>query len=269
MDIKVIKPREITGKILTLIEESTNEVIIVSPYINISRWTKVKQALTRAKKRGVRIIVYLRGDQANSAYMIEPFADAFYLVDMLHAKLYLNSNSAVFTSMNLVQASDEKSTDLGIYTTDQSILKSFEEFIDTYLHPVAYEPNQQSIQDVQHQQPEISSVDFLTKLGEELQNVSPNGKWTRAKNYWFSGYAAPNGDLMVSENFVWKLHKDQADTASDIEWFTQIINEHFGKEVSITLDNEHVKYTYLDVQIKNGNNIIEIMTELLKILRSK
>lgn len=269
MSIEVVKPREITGKILTLIEESEDEVFIVSPYINISRWTKVKQSMKRVRKRGVKVTVYMREDQAEIASVINPFVDSIYLVERLHAKLYLNSNSAVFTSMNLVQASDEKSTDLGIYTTDQSILKSFVEFIDTYLQPVAYQPKQGSGQDIQYKQPEISSLDFLTKLGEVLQNVSPDGKWTRAKNYWFSGYAAPNGDLMVSENFVWKLHKDQTDTATDIEWFTQIINERFGKEVSISLDNEHAKYTYLDVQIKNGNNIIEIMTELLKILRSK
>lgn len=38
-----INPHEISGKILTLIEEAQEELIIVSPYVKIREWYKVKK----------------------------------------------------------------------------------------------------------------------------------------------------------------------------------------------------------------------------------
>lgn len=267
MSIKVIKPREITGKILTLIEESKDEVTIVSPYINISRWTKVKQALIRAKKRGVRIVIYLRADQANTSPEVEPFADSIHLVDRLHAKLYLNSSSAVFTSMNLVQASDEKSTDLGIFTTENSILNSFVEFINTYLKPLSNQSATQS--NTVDQPPEKIEPVFHSKLGSSLKNASPNSTWTDANSYWFSRDAAPDGDLMVSETFIWKLRKDIKDTSPNSDWFIQVVQEHFGNEVSISVDNEHKKYTYIRAQPEDKTNQIDMMVRLVNLVHSK
>ncbi|WP_409029037.1 hypothetical protein [Gracilimonas sediminicola] len=265
MNIEVIKPREITGKILTLIEESTDEVVLVSPYISISRWTKVKQALIRAKNKGTKIIVFLRQDQEKSIPEIEPYADAVYLVERLHAKLFINSNSAVFTSMNLTQGSDERSTDLGLFTTEPSLLNSLSEFVETYLEPVA-EPIKESseFEDSSFDSPKD---DFLSTLGDALYNMAPKSSWTRAKTYWFSGNAAPKGDLMISDTFVWKLRKDSKDIDEDINWFTQIVQKYFGGQVSTSIKTDHKKFVYVEAFPKDDEDLILNMTELLKIIK--
>lgn len=267
MSIEVIKPREITGKILTLIEETVDEVKIVSPYIDISQWTKVKQALKRAKKRGVQIIVYLREDQASSAWMIEPFADSIHLVERLHAKLYLNSSSAVFTSMNLVQTSDEKSTDLGIFTTDQKTLSSFEDFIKTYLRPEESRLiSDVLVNDQSNENYKIESEsDFLKKLGIALKNESPDSKWTKSSTYWFSGNAAPAGDLMIStDNFTWKLYKNSDGSEEYAEWFADSVKAEFPDEIEVVISRDHKRYIYAEAEVKNSSNQLDLLKRLLK-----
>lgn len=271
MSIEVIKPREITGKILTLIEEAVDEVTIVSPYIDISRWIKVKQALKRAKKRGVRIIVYLREDQAPSTSMIEPFADSIHLVERLHAKLYINSTTAVFTSMNLVQTSDEKSTDLGIFTTNQAILSSFADFINTYLKPLAKQGTELSA--VNSQLPEESKTDFdpnfHKKLGVVLKNTTPGCSWVDGRTYWFSGDAASAGDLMISEKFIWKLRKNSNGTNKDADWFIRTAKKNFKDGVDIVLDTEHSSNIYVEVYPISESKRIETLIRLLNHVRYK
>ena len=39
--MKLIKPSEISAKILTLLDESNERVILVSPYMKIPKWDKL------------------------------------------------------------------------------------------------------------------------------------------------------------------------------------------------------------------------------------
>lgn len=39
--MKLIKPAEISAKIMTLIDEADKQLIVVSPYNNISGWNKL------------------------------------------------------------------------------------------------------------------------------------------------------------------------------------------------------------------------------------
>ncbi len=280
MSVEVIKPREITGKILSLIEETLDEVTLITPYLDVANWTKVKQALKRAKNRGVRIIVYLREDQASTAWMVEPYADSVYLVERLHAKLYLNSTSAVFTSMNLVQTSDEKSTDLGIYSTDNTTLTSFRDFINTYLRPNTSKHTQHNGSDhvlyerssyIATQPPESRILkEFLLKLKSALKKESPDSNRTKASTYLFSANAAPNGDVMISgDRFVWKLYKDSNDAEKYAKWFTTSVNAKFSDEIKIELDREHKKFIYVTAQVLSPPNDVDLQVKLFKHILNK
>lgn len=46
--MKFIPPLEISSKIMTLIKEANRELIIVSPYIQILYWTKMRKCLADA-----------------------------------------------------------------------------------------------------------------------------------------------------------------------------------------------------------------------------
>ncbi len=43
--MKFIKPPELSSKIMTLLDESDTFVILVSPYVKISRWYKLLKKL--------------------------------------------------------------------------------------------------------------------------------------------------------------------------------------------------------------------------------
>ena len=65
--MKLIKPSEISARILTLLDESDERVIIVSPYMKISKWYKFMNKFTRLKSRGLLTEIYVRDAPDNTA----------------------------------------------------------------------------------------------------------------------------------------------------------------------------------------------------------
>jgi len=119
--MKLINPGEISGKIMTLIDDAEKELIIVSPYNRIRDWDKLKNRIHNAKAKAISISWYSRKNNVTDenaeevrALGIEPI-----LVDNLHAKIYLNEERAIFTSMNLSKVSDDNSIDLGYITENK------------------------------------------------------------------------------------------------------------------------------------------------------
>lgn len=130
--MKLIKPAEISAKIMTLIDEAEKELVIVSPYNKIVGWTKLINRIKKAQSQGVEISWYTRKnnvDKSNSEEVqtlgIEPI-----LIDDLHAKVYFNEEYAILTSMNMSKISDEKSIDLG-YITENKI--EYDELYNAFL----------------------------------------------------------------------------------------------------------------------------------------
>lgn len=58
--MKLIKPAEISSKIMTLIEEADESLIIVSPYNDLEKWDKINKRFESAIKRGIKISYYAR-----------------------------------------------------------------------------------------------------------------------------------------------------------------------------------------------------------------
>lgn len=130
--MKLIKPAEIAAKIMTLIDEAEKELVIVSPYNKIVGWTKLINRIKKAQLQGVDISWYTRKNNVDSNNIeevrsigIEPV-----LVDDLHAKIYMNEEHAIFTSMNMSKTSDEKSIDLGYITEDKT---EYDELYNAFL----------------------------------------------------------------------------------------------------------------------------------------
>ncbi|MEN8204286.1 MAG: hypothetical protein ABFS28_16945 [Bacteroidota bacterium] len=57
--MKLINPSEISGKILTLLEQSDERVTIVSPYMKISKWYKLLNKLIDLKAKGIPIEIFV------------------------------------------------------------------------------------------------------------------------------------------------------------------------------------------------------------------
>ncbi len=129
----LILPAEISGKIMTLIDQAREKLIIVSPYNKVRYWKKLKQRIEKAKSRGVDIKWYIRSNVEHNASQIRELGIEPIEIDNLHCKIYLNENQAVVPSMNLHEASDNSSIDIGYFVKEKDKHSELVDFIATYL----------------------------------------------------------------------------------------------------------------------------------------
>jgi hypothetical protein len=127
--MKTIKPAEISGKIISLIDEADKELVVISPYNDLEHWDKLAARLKKAIGRGIKISFFVRKGAKRHEVLSEPGVQVYY-VEKLHAKIFLSEKQAILTSMNLVEAADKFSIDFGIETENT---QEFEEVKMTYL----------------------------------------------------------------------------------------------------------------------------------------
>lgn len=127
--MRVIKPAEIVGEILSLIDEADKELVVVSPYNDFTFGHELLARLKKARVRGINITFFLGNDVELPPAFCELPLQVYY-VEKLHATIYLNEKQAVFTSMNLVEAVGNVSIDFGIATENA---EEFKEVKETYL----------------------------------------------------------------------------------------------------------------------------------------
>ena len=58
--MKLISPFEVGGKIVTLINEAKEKIVIVSPYNDLTYWNNFRRALAKALDRQVEVEYYHR-----------------------------------------------------------------------------------------------------------------------------------------------------------------------------------------------------------------
>lgn len=133
--MKLIKPLDIASTIMSLIEESEEKVVFVSPYYGFSNWRKLNTVLERAINRDIELEFFVRANQPSDIQQILDLGYEPMIIERLHAKLYFNEKEAVVTSMNLVQGSDEASLDIALITETekeyQEVIVFFEKHIQS------------------------------------------------------------------------------------------------------------------------------------------
>jgi len=116
--MKLINPSEISGKILTLLEECEERVIIVSPYMKISKWYRLLNRLNDLKAKSIPIEIFIRDDHRNEeTYQdLDQLELEYQKIPHLHCKLYLNEKHGIVSSMNLLLSSEINSLEIGFLT---------------------------------------------------------------------------------------------------------------------------------------------------------
>lgn len=134
-NMKLIKPNEISGKIMTLIEESDEYTILISPYVNLEKWYKLTKVINNAVKRGVNLQFCIRDDQHNlkSFEELDRFKYKYTPITNLHTKLYINEKYAIVTSMNLLFNSEINSHEIGYITETKEEHNELLEYCERYL----------------------------------------------------------------------------------------------------------------------------------------
>ena len=114
--MKLIKPKQISGEIMTLFEEADKKVIIVSPYYNVTKWNKLLNCFQELKRRNIEIEFYVRENEWESINELKAIGFNSIAIPNLHTKLYINDKYAIVSSMNLNLSSDTNSLDIALKT---------------------------------------------------------------------------------------------------------------------------------------------------------
>ena len=130
--MKLIKPKLISGEIMSLFDDAENMVIVICPYYKMSRWLKLLKCLNDLRSRKIYTEFYVRTDAWESIedlhhQGIEPFT-----IPNFHTKLYLNEKQAIISSMNLLLSSDNNSLDIAMKT------ETAEEYNELYTYYKKY-----------------------------------------------------------------------------------------------------------------------------------
>ncbi len=104
-----------------MISESKEKLYLVSPYLQISDKIKIliQQAENESSILDIKVLYRSNKGSENNDRDIEFFLKKIenaniYSLDNLHAKCYLNENTAIITSMNLYRHSQENNWEMGI-----------------------------------------------------------------------------------------------------------------------------------------------------------
>ena len=113
---KILTTKGISSSIEELIRSARKELTIVSPYLQISE--EFEKRFQDLIKRGGPQIVFIYGKRKENEdtrnFFMENSSDIdVYFNEKLHAKCYMNEDTAIITSMNLYEAS-EKNRELGV-----------------------------------------------------------------------------------------------------------------------------------------------------------
>lgn len=112
---KFLRTSDISAAIDRVIYDAKDEIRIVSPYLDIHNQNI--ERLQSASKKGVRIILIhgkteLKPDMNQKLSTVHNLERYYY--PELHAKCYMNEDTAIVTSMNLVMYSASNNREMGI-----------------------------------------------------------------------------------------------------------------------------------------------------------
>ena len=131
--MKLIKPKQISGEIMTLFEEAEEKVIIISPYYKISKWYKLLNCFDDLKRRDIQVETYVRENEHDSIAELNAIGFNPVSIPNLHTKLYLNEKYSIVSSMNILLSSDTNSLDIALKTESIEEYKELYEYYKRYI----------------------------------------------------------------------------------------------------------------------------------------
>ncbi len=270
--MKFIQPLEIASKIMTLIEEAEKELIIISPYVEISKWNKMKSCLNRAVLRNVNILFVARKNAKQDLSFITELGIKVKLVENLHAKLYINDNYAIVTSQNITYYSDVNSIDIGYKTDAEEERIELIEFIDKYVISNSYKKLDTSksfkfnIVKESNKPPMLNEYK-VNKLYESFSVKYPNAYFSKSSTYLYSEGLLPYV-VMLSSDLTVRLSKKNDDCLKVISHY-EAVNFPLIEDYNIEL-KEVTNYFYINFVPKNlkGYGIQKLTSDYHEMVRT-
>jgi hypothetical protein len=197
--MQLIKPSEISARILTLLEESDERVIIVSPYMKISKWYKFMNKVNGLKNRKIHIEIYVRDDPDNAATYrdLDQLALQYKKIPHLHSKLYLNERYGIVTSMNLLLSYEINSLEIGYATETWTEYNDLLVFYHRYIH--IGEPGHY---DTIAGRPAADLKEITHRIREELKRTGKNSWLWLAKNTLHISTGMNNYIVSINDGYL-------------------------------------------------------------------
>ncbi|SFJ23758.1 phospholipase D-like domain-containing protein [Olleya namhaensis] len=255
--MKFIPPLEIASKIMTLIEESEKELILVSPYVELSNWNKMKKCIDRAILRGVKITFIARKNaKQNLSFLKRPEINLI-LVNDLHAKLYLNDNYAIVTSQNIVYYSDVNSIDIAYKTENTEQRLELIEFINKYVVKIeeaqkktikildSFKKTIKIIDETIEYDTKFLTADELDKLSFSFNSTYSDTKFVTTKSYVFSKHLIPFSDIMIASVYTVKAKKSNNENIEDFIKEILGLNLNLKNNFNLQFTKSHSRFYYI------------------------
>ena len=131
--MKFIKPKEISGTIMTLMDETEEHLVISSPYNKLSKWYKLINCFKDLKNKNIPIDFFVRKGENESIGEVKDLGIEPIEVPNLHCKLYMNEKHAIVTSMNLLLSSEINSLEMAYMTETAAELDELKDYTKRYL----------------------------------------------------------------------------------------------------------------------------------------
>lgn len=131
--MQLIKPRQISGEIMTLIEEADERVILITPYFKVRNWYKLLNVMRSLSQRRIQVELYIRKGEIDSFNEAMDIGIKPFEIPNLHTKLYLNEKVGIVSSMNILHSSDTNSLDIALKTENPKEYRELIEYYERYI----------------------------------------------------------------------------------------------------------------------------------------
>lgn len=163
--MQLIKPKQISGEIMTLFEEAESKVIIICPYYKIGKWYKLLNCFEDLSRRKIDVEFYVRENERESVNELRSIGFNPVSIPNLHTKLYLNEKYGIVSSMNLLLSSDTSSLDIALKT---ETMEEYDDLLNYYNRYIKGTVN--TVKSVSNQ----TVYNWLSDLDKRLSKTSGN-----------------------------------------------------------------------------------------------
>ena len=146
-NMKLIFGDALRQEIISLIKNAKKNIILVSPYIILNEWEDFISILKNKSKNNIFIEIHTKKSKKDIYNSIEKYFQSIminniYEHENLHAKLYLNENEAIITSLNLLDFSIKNNIEIGFKTDNES---EYNDISENFVVPLLRENSKENI----------------------------------------------------------------------------------------------------------------------------
>jgi phosphatidylserine/phosphatidylglycerophosphate/cardiolipin synthase-like enzyme len=188
--VEFLETTLISAELRKLISKSKERIFLISPYLQISKNLRIMIQQVDQTVPTIVIKIVCRKDKisADDLSFLQTLKNAnISALENLHAKCYLNEETAIITSMNLYQYSQENNWEMGLKIEKKENLELYNEIFaasevitkiemkksDTYIEEKPAPVTKKEIPNKQSPIPPKENVGYCIRCGMKMQ-LNPN-----------------------------------------------------------------------------------------------